>query len=352
VKWEPAPGLGGPRRLVEPWRVEPGPGRSGAVAIEFGRPGSAIPGRTERSRPRDGAIGDAWAGDGAAEGARAGDGGSGDGATRHGPSGRTRAGDWSAEGEPGVPAAATTAPLPLLTAASDRLARLGERWVPERWRGLRLDPGRPGALALAAVAAVAAVLAAVGVWRDRPVAEQPPSFTVAGATGQPSPASAGPAPGRPPGTGAPLVVSVAGKVHRPGLVQVPEGARVADAIAQAGGPLRGTDLTPLNLARRVADGEQILVGLPQPTAGPDPGPGGPLAAGAGGGGPPAAGGKIDLNRATAEQLDTLPGVGPVTAQRILDWRARHGRFSSVEQLREIEGIGERRFGQLRDQVTI
>ena len=339
--------MGGPRRLVEPWQVEPGPGRPGAVEIEFGRPGSADRGRAERSRARDGAIGGARVGGGTPEGARAEDGGAGDG-----PSWRTRVGDWPPEGEPGVPAAATTAPLPLLTAASDRLARLGERWVPERWRGLRLDPGRPGAVALAAVAAVAAVLAAVGIWRDRPVAEPPPSLTVAGTAGQPSPASAGPVPGRPPGTGAPLVVSVAGKVHRPGLVQVPEGARVADAIAQAGGPLRGTDLTPLNLARRVADGEQILVGLPQPAPGPDPGPGGPLAAGAGGGGPPTAGGKIDLNRATAEQLDTLPGVGPVTAQRILDWRARHGRFSSVEQLREIEGIGERRFGQLRDQVTI
>jgi len=286
---------------VDPWQVEPGLGRPGAVELGFGGPGAA-------------------------------------------------------EGGPGVPAAATTAPLPLLAGASDRLARLGERWVPERWRGLRLDPGRPGAVALAVVAAVAAVLAAVGVWRDRPVAEQPPSLSVAGAAEQPVPLAAGAAPGRPPGAGAPLVVSVAGKVHRPGLVQLPEGARVADAIAKAGGPLRGTDLTPLNLARRVADGEQILVGLPQPAAGPDAGPAGPLAAGAapgaGGGGPPVPGGKIDLNRATAEQLDTLPGVGPVTAQRILDWRARHGRFSSVEQLREIEGIGERRFAQLRDQVTM
>ena len=269
--------------------------------------------------------------------------------------GSRRGEGWSEEGGPEVPAAATTAPLPLLAGASDRLARLGERWVPERWRRLRLDPGRPGAVALAVVAAVAAVLAAVGVWRDRPVAEQPPSLSVAGAAEQPVPLAAGAAPGRPPGAGAPLVVSVAGKVHRPGLVQLPEGARVADAIAKAGGPLRGTDLTPLNLARRVADGEQVLVGLPQPAAGPDAGPAGPLAAGAApgaDGGPPAPGGKIDLNRATAEQLDTLPGVGPVTAQRILDWRARHGRFSSVEQLREIEGIGERRFAQLRDQVTM
>jgi competence protein ComEA len=100
----------------------------------------------------------------------------------------------------------------------------------------------------------------------------------------------------------------------------------------------------LNLARRVTDGEQILVGLPQPPVAP-----GPPAAGAGS---RVAGGKVDLNRATLEQLDTLPGIGPVTAQRILDWRTKHGRFTSVEQLREVEGIGERRFGQLRTQVTL
>ncbi|MDT7695374.1 MAG: competence protein ComEA, partial [Pseudonocardiales bacterium] len=219
------------------------------------------------------------------------------------------------------------------------------------WRGLRLDPGRPGAVALALVAAVAAVLAAVGVWRDRPVAEQPPSLTVAGAAELAPTSAVSGAVGRPPGAGQPLVVSVAGKVRRPGLVQLPEGARVADALAKAGGPVRGTDLTSLNLARRVADGEQILVGVAPPAGSPDAlAPGG--AAGGPAAGAPASGGKVDLNRATAEQLDTLPGVGPVTAQRILDWRTRHGRFSSIDQLREIEGIGERRFSQLRDQVTI
>jgi competence protein ComEA len=258
-------------------------------------------------------------------------------------------------------AAETTAPLPVLGGAVTRLARLGERWLPKSWRGVRMDPGRPGALALALVAAVAAVLAAIGVWRDRPVAEAPPALTVAGAAGAFGEQAAGsaPPPGRPTAAGAPLVVSVAGKVRRPGLVKVPDGARVADAIAQAGGPLRGADLTPLNLARRVADGEQIVVGLPLPPGSPDAAPssGAPPAGQSGGpagGGAGAAGGtgKIDLNRATIEQLDTLPGVGPVTAQRILDWRARHGRFSSVEQLREIEGIGERRFSQLRDQVTL
>ncbi len=143
------------------------------------------------------------------------------------------------------------------------------------------------------------------------------------------------------------MVSVAGKVRRPGLVRMSDGARVADAIAAAGGPLPRVDLTALNLARRVADGEQIVVGLPLP-------PGGvPDTSGAAGPGPAAVpGGKVDLNRAALEQLDTLPGVGPVTAQRILDWRAKHGRFTAVEQLREVEGIGERRFTQLRELVTV
>lgn len=250
--------------------------------------------------------------------------------------------------------AESTAPLPPIGPVLEaRLNKLSARWIPERWRGARLDPGRRGAFALVVVAAVTALIAAVGVWRDRPVAEPAPPLAAAvsaGESGRPAAAVAGPATAK----GAPLVVSVAGKVRRPGLVRVPDGARVADVIASAGGPLPRADLTALNLARRVADGEQILVGLPQP---PDAG----LGAGSGSGGSTAGsgsaagavpGGKVDLNRATLEQLDTLPGVGPVTAQRILDWRTQHGRFSAVEQLREVEGIGERRFSQLRTQVTV
>ena len=191
---------------------------------------------------------------------------------------------------------------------------------------------------------MAAVCAAVGVWRDRPVAEAPPPLAVASTV----PEDGAPPAAPPADAGPPLVVSVAGKVRQPGLVHLPGGSRVADAIARAGGPLRGADLTTLNLARRLADGEQILVGLPQPV---EPAPG-PAAAAPRGPAGAAATGKVDLNRATLEQLDTLPGVGPVTAQRILDWRSKHGRFTSVEQLREIEGIGERRFGQLKDQVSV
>lgn len=138
-----------------------------------------------------------------------------------------------------------------------------------------------------------------------------------------------------------LVVSVVGKVAKPGLVRIKPGARVADVIEAAGGAKPGTDLTSLNLARTVADGEQVHVGVPQP----------PAAAG----GEPAAGSEpapLDLNAATSEQLQTLPGVGEVTARRILDWRAQHGSFTAVEQLREIEGIGERRLAALREYVVV
>jgi competence protein ComEA len=227
----------------------------------------------------------------------------------------------------------------------ERLGRVGaalRRLAPASWRGARVDPGRPGATALALVAAVAAVAAAVGVWFERPRAEPVPDLpavTVSAA------ATAAAVPTAPP---APLVVSVSGKVHRPGLVEVAEGARVADVLDAAGGALPGTDLSALNLARRVVDGEQVAVGVPAaPDAAPLAVPGAPPSPASGA--PP---GKVDLNAAAVEQLDALPGVGPVTAQRILEWRTRHGRFTRVEQLREIEGIGERRFAQLRELVVV
>ena len=226
----------------------------------------------------------------------------------------------------------------------------------------RVDPGRPGATALALVAITAAVLAAVGVWWQRPQAQPVSSLPTVvalaepAAAGQPAPAG-GPEPSTgtaavPEPPAAPLVVNVSGKVRNPGLVEVPAGARVADAVAAAGGALPGTDLTQLNLARRVGDGEQVAVGVP---AAPDAAPSGGPAAGGPASAPGAAGapaGTINLNLATADQLDGLPGIGPVTVQRILDWRTRNGRFAQVEQLREIEGIGERRFAQLRALVTV
>jgi competence protein ComEA len=143
------------------------------------------------------------------------------------------------------------------------------------------------------------------------------------------------------------------------VVRVPDGARVADVLTAAGGAQPGVDLSGLNLARRVVDGEQIAVGVPPApdAAGHSPSGGSAGAGGDGSGaaaGPGAAGpaAKIDLNTASVAQLDTLPGVGPVTAQHIVEWRSRNGRFARVEQLREIDGIGERRFQQLRELVTV
>jgi competence protein ComEA len=225
---------------------------------------------------------------------------------------------------------------------SSGLGRLARRLAPVSWRGARLDPGRPGAVVLAVVAALAAVVAALGVWLERPQAA-PVAALPAVVVDEPAAPAAAPA----AGPVSPLVVSVSGKVARPGLVEVPGGARVADVLEAAGGALPGTDLAGLNLARKVGDGEQVAVGVPPPAGAA---PIGPDAAGSAAG--PAPAGPVDLNAATVQQLDALPGVGPVMAQRILKWRTRNGRFARVEQLREVEGIGERRFAQLRELVTV
>jgi competence protein ComEA len=193
------------------------------------------------------------------------------------------------------------------------------------------------------VALIAALAVGVYVWhgRPQPQAIAPPSVV-------PGAASAGPAAS--PASAASLVVAVSGKVRRPGVVTVPAGARVIDVLKAAGGPLPGADLGMLNLARKVADGELVAVGVPAP------GPGGPAAAGSeaptGGDAAGGAAGPIDLNTATLAELDTLPGVGPVLAQRILDWRTQHGRFASVDQLSDVPGIGDARLTQLRDLVRV
>ena len=134
---------------------------------------------------------------------------------------------------------------------------------------------------------------------------------------------------------------------------MPDGSRVADVLSAAGGAQPGVDLSGLNLARRVIDGEQIAVGVPAGARCRRPPPGAAALGAAG----PARARLVPRRRststpATVAQLDTLPGVGPVTAQHIVDWRTRNGRFARVDQLREIDGIGERRFQQLRDLVTV
>lgn len=195
---------------------------------------------------------------------------------------------------------------------------------------------------LSVVAALAAVVAAVGVWRERPVPEPAPALPLVTAA-----AAAGPSAAPSPDAAHEVVVSVAGRVVRPGLVRLPDGTRVADALAAVGGALPGTDLMGLNIARRLSDGEQLLVGVAPP-------PGQPVTGGASGTSPNATATSktVDLNAATLEQLDALPGIGPVTAQRILDWRDAHGRFTSVGQLREVGGIGPARLAQLKDLVRV
>ncbi|HEY8451079.1 MAG TPA: ComEA family DNA-binding protein [Natronosporangium sp.] len=207
--------------------------------------------------------------------------------------------------------------------------------APSRWLGDvgAFDPGRRGVKVLAVVAVVVVLGAAAWAWRSRPRAE-PVTTVPAAPTGEVV------APGTTSAT-AEVVVAVAGKVRRPGLVRLPVGARVADAVEAAGGALPDVDTAMLNLARKVNDGELILVGVTPP-------PGAPGTHGD----PAAAGGKVNLNTATQAQLETLPGVGPVLAQRILAYRERHGGFRSVADLRRVDGIGDARFEQLKDLVTV
>ena len=142
-----------------------------------------------------------------------------------------------------------------------------------------------------------------------------------------------------------VAVHVAGRVRRPGLVRLPAGSRVQDAIRAAGGVTSGADLNAINLARKLTDGEQIRVPAPgDPAPSPDPA----VTPGSSGATPSA---PLDLNTATLEQLDTLPGVGEVTANRIITYRSAHP-FTTVDELLEVPGIGQRRFDQLKDLVTV
>lgn len=238
------------------------------------------------------------------------------------------------------------------------------RWLPEGdshtardWLGaLRADPGRAGVMALLGVGVIAVLVTVFTVMRDSPPPVSAANLpAVQMVSGSPSPpASATPPPGPPDG---PVVVSVVGLVHAPGLVTLSAGDRIADALDAAGGPVDGADLAGLNLARRVADGEQIIVGLAAPPGSPSPmgssvSSPDPPAGTAPPGGAAAPGTPVDLNTATPEDLDALPGVGPVTAAAIIAWREAHGPFTNVDQLSEVDGIGPARLDKLRDLVGV
>lgn len=175
-----------------------------------------------------------------------------------------------------------------------------------------------------------------------------------------APGSAALAPGSAGTAGGGLLVHVVGEVADPGLVTVPDGARVADALEAAGGTTRKADLTAVNLARAVVDGEQLYVPSPgeQVPGAVAPGAGGAASGtgGSGAGGPGTSGGStaatVDINTADAAALETLPGIGPSIAQAIVEWRAANGQFASVDELEDVPGIGPATLAEIRDSARV
>ncbi|MER6826685.1 ComEA family DNA-binding protein [Streptosporangium sp. NPDC000563] len=229
-------------------------------------------------------------------------------------------------------------------------SRLRSAPIPPSFEALRkvvaiqspaLVPGRPGLRLLLLVALIALVMGGVYAWRSQP--EPEPLAPPVPVSGPPLSAPAiAPRRQSEPLTG--LTVHVTGKVRRPGVLTLPDGSRVADAVKAAGG-IRGAAATgSLNLARRLVDGEQIVVGpsgaavvaaAPNPVNPVDP-----------------ATAVVDLNTATPEQLERLPGVGEVLARRIAEYRDAHGGFRTVEELRDVSGIGDRKYAEMRDKVRV
>ncbi|MER7171120.1 ComEA family DNA-binding protein [Streptomyces mesophilus] len=236
----------------------------------------------------------------------------------------------------------------------------GERWrlaLRERlplWVQSRCGLERRNVVVLAVLLVLGAALAVQHFWLGRPQSVSAPDLVraapaapvgaQAGAAERPGGAEGNGGGGPSSGVAGTVVVDISGRVREPGVHRLPLGSRVGDALRAAGGTKPGTDLSGLNRARVLIDGEQVVVGGP-------PGaqvPGGGAAVGAGA----VPGGPVSLNSASLEQLDTLPGVGPVLAQHIIDHRTEHGGFRSVDELREVNGIGDRRFAELKDAVRL
>lgn len=197
-------------------------------------------------------------------------------------------------------------------------------------------------MVVAIVLAVGALIAGYAVTRAKAVPVVAPVVVEAK---DPSAAAAPPA-NEPTPTAVPVRVHVVGEVHRPGVHTLPQGSRVVEAIEAAGGVTASANPGALNLAQVLVDGQQIVVGnskQPSEVRGADAG-GGAQSSGSGG--------KINLNSATPAQLDSLPGVGPVTAEKIIAWRTEHGRFTRIEELQEVPGIGPKSYAELAPHVTV
>lgn len=208
----------------------------------------------------------------------------------------------------------------------------------------RYAVSRQAVIGVALVVALAvAVLAGRSFLASRDAAPEP----VASVATQEATATPEPAPSTTPSSAPDVTVHVVGEVESPGIVSLPGGSRVADAVERVGGQTSEADLTGINLARELVDGEQVVVPKPgeTPVAAAPP-------AGAGGSGAGSPDAPVNLNTADLATLETLPGVGPVLAQRIMDWRLEHGSFVAVEELGEVSGIGDKTYEQLAPEVTV
>ncbi len=284
-----------------------------------------------------------------------------------------------------LPAAPDAEPPPLPAMARREWRARLRALLPARLHVTAFDPGRRGVAVLVIVAVVGA---AGGAWyflRAAPhgqtadadptvdcqtVAGQEPGscLTVGGGTARSPTESVAPIEGfasvgvsvLPSGPPSPskaseLVIDVVGKVAKPGVFTLPPGSRIVDAIAAAGGALPGTDLTALDLARKLSDGQEIFIGVAPPSGAAAMSGGGVVGDDTDQGAEAGAGSAdqiVNINTATQAQLETLPGVGAVTAQKILAWRTQHGRFTSVTQLQQVSGIGPAKYAALAGRVKV
>jgi competence protein ComEA len=284
------------------------------------------------------------------------------------PAAAPAAGGWLPEqarpvgGPPTAPAVATPSAVP------PPLSALARGWIEDRlplWAHGRVDRVSRGTVLPVVGLVLVALLGVFVVVHHRSAAAAayagsswPGSSAPEASTQSSSSAAAGSAaPTSPTATGATtdsaasgsIVVDVGGRVRRPGLVTLPPGARVADAIAAAGGALRHRDVATTDLAAKVGDGQLLLIGTTGAASASSPAGG--TSAGSTAGGATEAAAPVSLSSADLTTLETLPGVGPVTAQKILDWRTAHNGFTSIEQLQQVPGIGPAHYAAIQALVA-